>query len=177
MSFKSSTLHTGYNTNMKEEWRAVIGYEGLYVVSNLGRVKSYKVDEKGRVMKLLKTTSGYLSVGLYKDKVCYKHLVSRLVAKAFIHNPENKLEVNHIDNNPLNNNFYNLEWCTSKENKLHCILQNRKNIQYGENNPKCKLSNKDIREIRKSDFSVKYLSIKYNIDKSYLYKIRKGLKR
>ncbi len=170
-------LHTGYNTNMQEEWRTVIGYEGLYVVSNLGRVKSYKVSREGRIMKLLNNGQNYLSVGLYKNKICHKYLVSRLVAKAFIHNPENKLEVNHIDNNPLNNNFYNLEWCTSKENKLHCILQNRKSIQHGENHPKCKLSNKDIRDIRKSDFSVKYLSIKYNIDKSYLYKIRKGLKR
>lgn len=101
---------------MKEIWKDVEGYEGVYQVSNLGRVKRVTT---GRILKPLKHTSGYLNIGLYKNHTVSKKLIHRLVAQAFIPNPENKQEVNHIDEDKTNNLYSNLEWSTRKENNNH----------------------------------------------------------
>lgn len=94
-----------------EIWKDVIGYENLYQVSNLGRVK----NKFGRILP--QNSSGrYLRVCLNKNKVNKKIAVHRLVAKAFIPNPNNYETVNHIDENRFNNNIENLEWCTNVEN-------------------------------------------------------------
>ena len=95
-------------------WRDVKGYEGLYYVSNMGDVK----NKNGRAMKQRKV-KGYNMVNLTKNGVAKGETVSRLVAKAFIPNPYNKKEVNHIDENKLNNHVSNLEWVTPKENSNH----------------------------------------------------------
>ena len=115
-----------------EVWKDIEGYEGLYQVSNFGNIKSlarivhsekrsdYKIKEK--VLKQSDTTTGYKKVELHKDNEKRKSFkVHRLVAQAFIPNPENKREVNHIDGNKHNNNANNLEWVTSSENKLHAF--------------------------------------------------------
>lgn len=111
---------------MNESWKDVEGYEGLYQVSNCGRVKSLermrlvksgcfgKVKEK--ILKHGKNKSGYLQVLLWKDGKQKSHRVQRLVANAFIPNPENKPEVNHKDENKENNCVWNLEWCDRKYN-------------------------------------------------------------
>lgn len=112
---------------MAEEWRDIAGYEGLYQVSNLGNVKSlirwkgthYLPTEK--ILKKSKTTTGYWKVELTKDKIRKSLKVHRLVAIAFIENPEGKPHINHKDGNPLNNEVGNLEWCTQKENAEHAI--------------------------------------------------------
>lgn len=108
--------------NEKELWKDVVGYEGYYQVSNLGNVKS--LDRvistgryHGRVMKLTIKRKGYKSVNLTKDGKGTVKPVHRLVAIAFIPNPENKPFVNHLDETPGNNNVDNLEWVTAKENK------------------------------------------------------------
>lgn len=111
-----------------EEWRDIEGYEGLYQVSDFGRVRSLDrmVDGpqgprkiKGKLIKLRNHGAGYKMANLWKDndyKITYVHA---LVASAFIPNPSKKLEVNHIDGDKANNHVENLEWCTSKENKIH----------------------------------------------------------
>lgn len=103
---------------MAEEWRDINGYEGLYQVSNFGRVRSILTDSHYR-SKLLKPTikrGGYMRLRLYKNKVGTWFYVHRLVADAFVPNINNKPCINHLDENPSNNYANNLEWCTHKEN-------------------------------------------------------------
>ena len=98
---------------MIEVWRDIRGYEGLYQVSNLGRVKSIPRERtKGGILKPLKDTTGYLSVNLYKNGKIKRYKIHRLVANNF-------LEVNHKDGNKLNNNLSNLEYVTRSQNILH----------------------------------------------------------
>ena len=91
-----------------------------YLVTNNGRVLSLK-DNKGkrRIKELKPSKKGYSNVNLYKNGKCYSKRVHRLVAQAFIPNPDNKPQVNHIDENKANNHVSNLEWCTCKENVNH----------------------------------------------------------
>ena len=93
----------------KEYWKPVIGFEGLYEVSNFGRVKSLK---RGKELILTPYTNrcGYLLVQLYKNGK-YRKQVHRLVAEAFLDNPNNLPCVNHKDENPQNNHVENLEYC------------------------------------------------------------------
>lgn len=100
---------------MKEIWKDIKDYEGLYQVSNLSRVKSIKFG-KERILKPVTNSSGYLQVTLCKNNIKKKYLVHRLVAEAFIDNTDNLPQVNHRDENPLNNVVSNLEWCDRKYN-------------------------------------------------------------
>lgn len=101
------------NYNIEEEvWKEIEGYEGLYQISTLGRVRSMKRS----IFMKPKDTKDYLMVGLTKNKKQKWFSVHRLVASAFIENPEHKKEVNHIDENTFNNKVQNLQWVTAKEN-------------------------------------------------------------
>ena len=112
-----------------EVWKDIEGYEGVYQVSTCGNIKSLAKPRKNgnsrcyiQKEKLLKqsfTSTGYKKVELYKDGKRKSFKVHRLVAIAFIPNPDNKPEVNHIDGNKINNNIDNLEWVTSSENTIH----------------------------------------------------------
>lgn len=101
----------------KEIWKDIKGYEGLYQVSNIGRIKSFKRNES--IMQPNDNGKGYLQVGLTKNGKRSYFKIHRLVAEVFIPNPDNKPEVNHIDGNKKNNTVENLEWCTTKENCQH----------------------------------------------------------
>ena len=108
----------------EEIWRPIVGYEGLYEVSSYGRVRSLdRYDNKnhfrkGLIMKQNDSGNGrgYMSVILCLNGKIKKYLVHRLVAQAFIPNPDNLPEVNHKDENPGNNNVTNLEWCDHSYN-------------------------------------------------------------
>ncbi|MDV4829909.1 NUMOD4 motif-containing HNH endonuclease [Enterococcus faecium] len=104
-----------------EEWRDIAGYEEEYEVSNCGRVRSlnYMRTKQAKELTPVKDGMGYLFVNLYKNGKNRGFKIHRLVAQAFIPNPENKPQVNHIDEDKTNNCAENLEWCTAKENMNH----------------------------------------------------------
>lgn len=123
---------------MEEIFKDIIGYEGLYQVSNLGHVKAlprYNTDKNGKTKfypgKLLsydldvRNATTYKRVTLSKQGKTRRFQVHRLVCTAFTNNPENKPYVNHIDNNGSNNEVANLEWCTHSENMKHSQKQGR----------------------------------------------------
>lgn len=119
---------------MKEVWKDVVGYEGLYEVSDLGNVRSTK---RGNLKNLyLKSHNrGYLQVELFKDGKSKMLMVHRIVAQAFIKNADGFPQVNHKDENKTNNRVDNLEWCTGSYNicayyKNHPdFFKNRKSVQ------------------------------------------------
>lgn len=113
-----------------EVWKDIPGYEGLYQVSNLGRVKSLdRVVQKGettrrfhgKIIAASNKKNGYLQIKLYKNGVRQFYGVHRLVAECFVLNPDGKPQVNHIDGDKRNNRADNLEWCTASENQLHAV--------------------------------------------------------
>ena len=98
---------------MKEIWKDIIGFEGIYEISNLGRIRRIKT---GRILSTRRSDGWYITVTLYKDKKKYGKLLHRLVAETFVPNPYNLPEVNHIDEDKINNRADNLEFCDHKYN-------------------------------------------------------------
>lgn len=132
-----------------EIWKDIVGFEGLYQVSNLGNVKSLKGKEP-KILKGHKDTKGYLQVELRKDNKRNISCIHRLVAKEFLEKPKGKDQINHIDGNKLNNNVDNLEWCTCKENIKHAWDNHLNKATYGENHPNSKLTNEQAKWIKEN---------------------------
>lgn len=128
-----------------EKWKDIQGYENLYQVSNLGRVKSLHWG-RSKILSPRNYGRGYQHVWLSKNSKRTSPAIHRLVANAFIDNPKNLPFVNHIDNTPPNNRSDNLEWCTAKGNMEHANKQHR--LCAGENHYKAKLNWEKVREIR-----------------------------
>ena len=108
-----------------EEWRDITGYDGLYQVSNTGKVRSYVKSDIPHTLKPGKDGNGYPFVGLHKNKKTKNFHIHRLVALAFIDNPCNLPEVNHKDENKNNNCVENLEWCTHRYNMTYGTIMQR----------------------------------------------------
>ena len=130
---------------MIEIWKDVVGYEGLYRVSNYGNILSvarYRTIDKTKVTYFVKerllrcgyNKKGYKMFGLTKDKKLNSYSVHRLVAIAFIPNPENKPQVNHINGIKTDNGLENLEWCTNMENMTHAIANGLMDTNKRKNN-------------------------------------------
>ena len=159
-----------------EEWRDIKGYEGLYQISNLGRVKSLNrviIYSDGRnyfykekILKLRKDTIGYLYAHLCKNNVSKYYSVHRLVAEAFLENPNNYPCINHKDENKEKNNVNNLEWCT--------YLYNNNYGTRTERIIKGKLISIYCLETNKYYNSIKQASEKLNLDSSHIVKVLKG---
>ena len=118
-----------YLENKDEIWKDIIGYEGLYQVSNMGDIKSLRLY-KDKILKTSLSTSGYTQIGLHNSttKTCQVH---RLVAIAFIDNQENKKWVNHKNGIKTDNRVINLEWATPSENHLHSFRElGRQSVKY-----------------------------------------------
>jgi hypothetical protein len=135
---------------VKEVWKDIEGYEGLYQVSNLGRIKSLSRNvywgktyasfrfEEEKILNYIYSKNGYLRCQLAKDGKKHNYLVHRLVAMAFISNPDNKPEVNHIDGNKRNNYVTNLEWVTPSENQKHAFSVGLQKSKWGKANVRAK---------------------------------------
>ena len=158
----------------KKYGKTFFGYEGLYQVSNLGRIKSLPRNGtilKERILKENLSNKGYYMVVLSKNNIPKKKLIHRIVAQTFIPNPYNKGTVNHIDGNKLNNKVENLEWCTIKENNIHARKNGLTN-DYGSNNKLSKFSNEEIKFIRENyikndkEYGCRALAKKFNVSKS-----------
>lgn len=156
---------------MIEEWKNVKGYEGLYKISNLGRVKNkYNKILNGHV------TKGYVRIALSKNRKVKTTSIHRLVAEHFIDNSTNKPYVNHIDGDKQNNNVNNLEWCTQLENVHHAIKNGLLN-QRGENAKRHKLTQENVDFIRThyiprdKKYSATEFSKQFNVSLREIYRV------
>ena len=129
---------------MTEIWKPVVGFEGSYEVSNFGRVRSLARVirlSNGRLKPIKETVllphlcKGYYAVRLWSKGKSHFKTIHRLVAQAFIPNPEGKPQIDHIDTNTLNNNVDNLRWATGQENNMNPLSRiNRSRAQMGHPN-------------------------------------------
>ena len=142
------------NENMEEVWKDIKGYEGLYQVSNLGRVRSLDREvkcrtsssgvskRKGYILKPGIASNGYLMVALYNNKVQKCRTMHSLIAEAFIPNPDMLPCVNHKNGNRTDNRLENLEWVTYSENNYHAVRKLGRTSpwkgKFGKDNPHSK---------------------------------------
>lgn len=159
-----------------EEWKPIIGYEGLYEVSNFGRIKSLKrkLVPVDKILKLQTTIYGYYHIALY-DKAFIPRtlLVHILVAKHFIDNPEKKPEVNHLFGDKKDSRAWNLEWVTKLENVRHAFSTGLV-CHKGEKNANHVLSKDQVIEIFNSNLPLKTLSTIYGVESHTICQIKTG---
>lgn len=155
-----------------EIWKEVIGYEGHYWVSNLGRIKS-----RYELRRPIKHRQGYLMCSLAIKGVKYENkMVHRFVAQAFIPNPDNKPQVNHLNGIKSDNRVENLEWATRSENQKHAFRELNKTRPQGEKHPNCKITKEIVLEIRSSNAKHSESALKYGLSSSHIGDIKNGRK-
>ena len=146
----------------KELWKDIDGYEGLYQVSNLGRIRSIR-ENRIKMRSLVKyspnNTTSYYKIVLYKNGNYESKWVHRLVAEAFIPNSNNYTEVNHKDENGLNNFVDNLEWCSHKYNNNYGTKNNRTSLKLSKRVKQYDLQGHYIRTFKNSKEACIYLNV------------------
>lgn len=177
-NLKSCGKTISYLEDIKEIWKDIKGYEGLYQVSNWGRVKSLAKNTE-YIMKGYVNKKGYKSISLFKNHKYKNLLIHQLVAIAFIPNNENLTQINHKDENKTNNKIYNLEWCTQKYNNSYgSRLQRTSESQKGKEKPRCWKAvlqiDKDTNEIINEFASIKEASKFLNIYPSNISNVCRG---
>ncbi len=161
-----------------EVWKDIVaeGLTGRYQISNFGRIKSMygRWDNGPEIIKPTKLTNGYFMVVMYygNGKGYTRLYHHRVIAIAFIPNPENKPCINHINNNRGDNRIENLEWCTKQENSSHAKNQNR--ISRGTHRHCSKLKEEDVVHIFTSEEKAKDLAKLFSVNEEAIYDIRKG---
>jgi hypothetical protein len=152
----------------------ISSFEGLYAITEDGQVWSYR---NSRFLQPVTVGKGYLGVGLSRNRIVFPEYVHRLVASAFIDNPEGKRTVNHKDGNKKNNHVSNLEWATHQEQIDHAISTGLMNV-VGENNGYSKLNGTEVEEIRikysSKKFSHEQLAEQYNVTRACILKVIRG---
>lgn len=185
-----------------EEWRDIKGYEGIYMVSSIGRVKrlpitmrmsnqftSWDQSTSELIFKPNKDTKGYFQVSLQIGKKRTAR-VHRLVAEAFLTQPSSEIItecqksgldyvlVNHIDSNIENNSVENLEWCTPKYNNDHAVIVGNHKAMIGETHPNSKLKSEDVLKIYKlaweENISQEKIAVQFNIKQITVSNIKTG---
>lgn len=132
-----------------ECWKSIAGYEGYYEVSDLGQVRSLPRKGSPRFFLLRQGNKcGYRSVGFQIARVDSTFSVHQLVARAFIPNPRDLFEVNHLNGNKADNRACNLDWCTRSENVQHAFDNGFKFGLKGESHPRALLTDEAVRQIR-----------------------------
>lgn len=172
---------------IEEIWKDIPGFEGWYQVSNTGKVKSLdRHIEDGRLIKGItlsqySTSQGYKRVALCKSGKHYKKFVHRLVAEAFVPNPNNFPVINHIDENPENNVCTNIEWCSVKYNvNFGTRAEKFSEKTHGELHYGHKLTEKEVRQIKKEykkgvkGFGTESLASKYGVHRMTIKAILTG---
>lgn len=154
-----------------ETWVSIPDFNDKYFVNTKGEVYNTALD---RLLKLVKVgRMDHLRAQLCKDGKYHQRYSHRLVAEAFIPNPENKPIINHIDSNPQNNSVENLEWCTPKENVQHCVDAGRRRY----NNKVVKTTEEIVRDILEMSYNNVFhrdIAKKYNMSRSHIGHIKIG---
>lgn len=179
-----------------EQFKDIIGWEGFYQISDLGRVKSVEryvpiklrsgnigkwyVPEKIKATTI--TPTGYEWLRLWNQGHSATYLVHRLVANAFIPNPENKPHINHLDGNPSNNRASNLEWCTASENMCHAFKflgrkVPNKGLKPHESHLAIKVKSIDKVGVERTFGCIRYAAEYHDVDQSLVSKVCRGIHR
>lgn len=160
----------------QEEWRPVVGYEGWYEVSNLGRVRRVGAGRGSTVGRILRTRpdrNGYRLVELHRERRRHGENVHRLVAAAFLGPRPAGMEVNHRDRDKMNSALANLEYVTPSENVAHAyrtgVVPRR-----GERHGMAKLTAEQVREIRAARGTLKRIAAQYGVAMATIHMIRSG---
>lgn len=159
-----------------ECWVPIPNFEDTYCVSNFGRVKRLYKSREPRIIKPTLDKDGYLQIGLNEHCKKTRAKIHRLVARAFIPNPDGKPQINHIDGCKFNNYVGNLEWATNSENQRHALFTGLRKPQKGEGAANAKLTNEQARFIRENpdNLTAVELAIKFNVDDSTINAIQLG---